>query len=559
MRAITASILLLLAVVFGIYATWTFGFCRFYVPPGKIAIITAKEGKPMEPGQILAKPGQQGILEDPLGPGRHYRNPYSFHWDIMDARIIPPGKIGIVTSKIGKDLPPGKFLAEKGEKGIWKHPLGPGIYAINPHGYDVEIIDALSIPIGFIGVVTSLSGNAATQGEFAKEGETGVMEKILQPGLYYINPKAFKVDPIEIGVNQISLSGQGASAVVTKSAIIGENKAMEALQSKALATQQANRASYMADQVSGAAPGKPADAQEKARNGLKKTEKETSVSEFLLNQHMEFPSRDGFKILLDMTVEFELLPEKVAGVYRDYGDMPAVVDKILMPQILSVSRLKGSVYKGRDFIDGEGREKFQSDLTRELHNTLMEKNIAIHDVLIRSVTVPQSILTPLQQASIAIEQDLTNIERQKTEKKQAQLNTETQLIEQRGQEVEQETTKMKAEIEADKRKAVAEIDAEMTRKIAGIERETAQTTAEKDIVLGKASAEAIIRTEGERAKGLELNVKALGSANAYTMVEFANGLDPDMKIQIRHTGPGTLWTDGKFSKGEAALLQQQAK
>ena len=30
---------------------------------------------------------------------------------------------------------------------------------------------------------------------------------------------------------------------------------------------------------------------------------------FVLNQFVEFPSRDGFEISLDMTVEFELLPE----------------------------------------------------------------------------------------------------------------------------------------------------------------------------------------------------------------------------------------------------------
>ena len=68
---------------------------------------------------------------------------------------------------------------------------------------------------------------------------------------------------------------------------------------------------------------------------------------FGMNQFVQFPSLDGFAIMLDMTVEFELLPENIARIYMLYGDLPAVVSKIILPQILSVSRMKGSGYKAR--------------------------------------------------------------------------------------------------------------------------------------------------------------------------------------------------------------------
>ena len=48
------------------FAVW-WGWFRFYVPPGYMAVLTSKEGKPLPPGQILAGPGQQGIREDVLG------------------------------------------------------------------------------------------------------------------------------------------------------------------------------------------------------------------------------------------------------------------------------------------------------------------------------------------------------------------------------------------------------------------------------------------------------------------------------------------------------------
>ncbi len=109
---------------------------------------------------------------------------------------------------------------------------------------------------------------------------------------------------------------------------------------------------------------------------------------FGVSKTVEFPSRDGFKVSLEMTVEFELLPEYISKIYLVYGDLPQVVEKIIMPQVLSVSRLKGSSYGAQDFIMGEGRENFQRDLRDELVKTLKTKNIIVHNAIIRSVEIP---------------------------------------------------------------------------------------------------------------------------------------------------------------------------
>ena len=47
----------LAAVVFGCFV-WS--FCRVYVPAGHMAIVTAKTGRPLPPGRILAEPGEKG-------------------------------------------------------------------------------------------------------------------------------------------------------------------------------------------------------------------------------------------------------------------------------------------------------------------------------------------------------------------------------------------------------------------------------------------------------------------------------------------------------------------
>jgi hypothetical protein len=557
------KIMALAVLVIGLpWFVWQWGFCRFYVGPDEMAVITAKMvGDELPPGQILAKKGQQGIQEDVLGEGRHFLNPWLYDWDIRPVVMIPPGKVGVVTSKVGDDLPEGEFLAERGQKGIWRNVLGPGKYRLNPAGYQIDIADAISIPIGYDGVVTSLSGTQTPPSEFAEAGEKGVRSDVLQPGLYFVNPREYKVDVLEIGVNQVSLLGKGGGAVITKTLMVSQNAAMDQLQQNVLQEQQEKRADYMRSESSsgmrlGRLASAPAAAAKRARSsgGEYDDEKEemtiapapaappASLS-FVLNQFVEFPSRDGFEISLDMTVEFELRPKDVAWIFRTYGDLPAAVDKVIMPQILSVSRLKGSAYGAKDFIVGEGREKFQNELTDALAQTLAEKRIAIHNALIRHVNVPGQILDPIQQASLAQEQDLTNQERQNTAKKQAELNTEQSLIGQRREQVAQETEKIKALVKADEEKQVAEIQGDTMRQAAVIEKQTAGVNAERITTLGTADAQVVSLVEGEKAKGMQLKVKAFGDAEAYNLWAFAAALGDDLRINILHSGPGTLWTD----------------
>lgn len=576
-----ALIVLLVASVF----VWYWGFCRFYVDVGEMAIVTAKEGQELAPGQILAKPGQKGIWEEPLGEGRHFLNPVLFDWKIAPALTIPAGKVGVITAKGGTELPEGEFLADPGQKGIWRRVLGPGTYRLNPEGYNITLMDAVNIPIGYVGVVTSLSGEKAPEGEFAKPGQKGVRSDILQPGLYYINPNGFKIDVLEVGLNQVSLTGGEGVQMLTKSTVEVQNEAMQGLASNVIATQQARRLDYIAKKAKDAersqpaapsapaAGGKPAsgkpqppaslanrsrlqeilrvqkDVQQTVAQGQSNiaqvAQVQQAIASYGLSQAVEFPSRDGFEIHLDMTVEFELSPDKLAEIYLRYGDLPAVVDKIILPQILSVSRLKGSSYRAQDFIIGEGREKFQDDLRETLAKVLAEKDITVRNSLIRHVDVPTDILTPIQQSSLAVEQNLTNIARQNTARKQAELNTAETMIEQKRQEVQQETEKLVAETKAEQEKSVAEIRANTEKSTALVAQQTAAVRAGITRTMGDAKARIIGLVEGEKAKGFELKVKAVGGAESYSLLSFSELLPSDMALRIIHAGPGTLWTDLK--------------
>ncbi|MFO7936356.1 MAG: SPFH domain-containing protein [Kiritimatiellia bacterium] len=565
-------------IVVGIWAISMWTFCRIHVPAGHMAIVTAKFGKSLPPGRILAEPGQKGVQRIPLPEGRHWRNPVLNDWRIEKAVTIPVGKIGVVTSKIGDELPSGRIIAaDKDSKGIWKDVLGPGTYRLNPEAFQVTKLDVINIPIGYVGVVTSQTGIPAESGKFAGPGEKGVMRNVLQPGLYYINNRAHQVDVLEIGMNQVSILGRSGSVVITKSQIASASDALDSLQKNTIRAQQKKRNEYLEENrgrgfVSQRAITEDIQSLSKsARNKLKRSsltvggkrkelDKDTRPASsgrsiattpapesvaFGLKRFVEFPSRDGFQILLDMTVEFELLPENISKIYMFYGDLPAVVDKILLPQILSISRIKGSSYGARDFIDGEGRQQFQKDLTAELTRVMKEKYIVVHNAIIRHVEVPAEILEPIQMASVSKEQDLTNKAWQETARKKAELNREEALINQLKKQVEQETEKEVATIAANTRKESAEIKAGADLEVAEINLKKAEVQAEITRVSGEAEVQADFVVRNEEALGRRLRAQVFKDPAALAELRFVEELNPEVGIRIIHAGEGTLWTDLK--------------
>lgn len=543
-----------LALVILASLIYWWGFCRFYVEPGYMAIVTAKSGKTPVSSDILVERGEKGIWKEVLSEGRHFLNPVTHDVKIAPAITIPLGKVGIVTSKVGKELPPGEVIApDRQSKGIWREALGPGVYRLNPEGYSVEIADAINIPVGFVGVVTSQTGKNPKPGEFAKPGEKGVMRDILQPGLYYINRYAYQVNVIEIGMNQVSMTGldNNVRNIQFRRQLTNATNALSELTSNTMNFQAELRkrnvpavdkkVSYdMKMNARGSrkrsVPGNHAAAKAKAAFA-------TAQAGFVDKRAVEFPSRDGFKVSLDMTVEFELLPENISKIYLLYGDLPQVVEKIILPQVLSISRIKGSNYKAQDFIMGDGREKFQNDLRDELKSTLAGKLIVVHNAIIRNVEIPPDILKPIQAVSLAREQNLTNQAMQVTAKRLAQLNTETELIEQRRREVEQETRKITALISAEAKRDVASIDADTRLLVAKLRLKKAEILAKTRKVLEESQVQAKFMVSNESARGEILKAQALGDQSLMAKMHMIDNLPDNVKTKVIYAGDGTLWTD----------------
>lgn len=184
-----------------------------HVPSGHMLVVVSKFGSPLSEGQILAVPGQQGIREEVLGEGWHFVWPVLFETEIKQNFVVPGKevtdnglalpKVGIVKALGGTPLPPGEFLADKGQQGIWREVLLPGAYRLNPYGYEVKLVDMVEIKAGFVGVLRRKLGVDGPTEFASKPTEKGILkDKILQPGLYPINTEVYEVIPCPVGIYQ---------------------------------------------------------------------------------------------------------------------------------------------------------------------------------------------------------------------------------------------------------------------------------------------------------------------------------------------------------------------
>ncbi len=515
-----AAVVLLLGYVFVYEGIWVWIVENTDVPPNKMVILVAKTGKAMPAGQIIAGPGEKGVLLEPLGTGRHFINPFSFERQLRDQVVVGPGELGVVINKYGTDLPPGEFLAQPGQRGIQREVLLPGTYKLNPYAYEVRTVKMTEIEPGHVGVIAARSGKA-TQNQLAEPGERGVQKTVLQPGLYVLNPEAYSVESIEVGFNQITMAHGG----------------------KLPETQTTGQSAQM---------------QKRAPAGLLNANQNQSGVPVL--SAVRFPSSDGFEITIDVTLLWQLLPQDAPSVVSRYGNIQKIEGNILIPQINSTARIKGSTFGAVDFIVGDKREEFQRAFQETIETTLKEKKLQVDLALVQDTIVPENISGPIQDSRIAAEWNITNTEKTKTEAKKAQLDETVGKIAQIEQVVEFETQRLEGNLVAEQEKEVNQIGAEARLKVAALASEMAIMKANTKRKIGSAEAQVVELKGKAEGDGYALQVQAAGSAADYNAFQFAKQLPEKIRLSLIYAGSGTLWTDlDKASQLAPLELLKQVK
>ena len=143
---------------------------------------------------MLADRGQKGVLRELLTPGTYRIHPHAIKIAVEPEVRIPAGSVGIQTSLVGDPLPAGQLLAEREQKGVLREVLSPGTYWIHPNAAKIDVVPAVSIAAGFVGVQVAKTGMVPTGNKvLATTGERGVQKELLPPGMHFINPYEFDV------------------------------------------------------------------------------------------------------------------------------------------------------------------------------------------------------------------------------------------------------------------------------------------------------------------------------------------------------------------------------
>jgi hypothetical protein len=500
-----AALLILVVVLGGTVFHWSIN--RIYVEEGYSLQLRYKgplvfgSREPAKTG-YWAEEGQIGVLQKLRGPGRHFYCPIWWERTEVPDILIKPGQVGVVTCKLGDDLPAGEFLVDgdigtSTQKGILRKVLHPGRYRINPYGYEVEVVGVqkldngkklagwVEIPTGYVGVVTNLSDNPKT-GKIA-----GVQSEVLPPGIYPINGKEQQVDVVEIGYRHTTIQ---ASKQLTSSGTVAMDDSGEPI-------------------FSGKDSG------------------------------IEFPSLDGFEIHMDFTAIWGLLPEQAPHAIKTIGNVDAIEEKIVIPQIASICRTGGSKIKAVQLLVGADREKFQQKTLDDLKGELQGNEVTLLYGLVRHIYIPQEVRKPIQTAVIAEELGLTREQEQGTAQAEAAFREAEQQVELEKERVDVDTERQYETALAEGDRLAKGIDAETELMVAKIQKQTAIFEAEAVEILGKAENAGKQMIAEATAGRFKLAVDAFGTPAAYNNWVFATGLPDDVELKLMYAGEGTLWTD----------------
>jgi uncharacterized membrane protein YqiK len=138
-----------------------------------VGIVTTLDGRPIDEGNIagrsvdghnnfqdfnefIKKGGNRGLQPQVILAGSYNLNPWAIQVEEIPMMEIPIGYVGVVISYIGlegKDLTGSEFkhgnIVEKGFKGVWLEPLGPGKYPINRYVMKVEPVPTTNLVLNW--------------------------------------------------------------------------------------------------------------------------------------------------------------------------------------------------------------------------------------------------------------------------------------------------------------------------------------------------------------------------------------------------------------------------
>jgi len=552
-------------------------FGMVIVPEDKIGLVTKKfvlfgTDKSLPDSRIIATKGEAGFQAQTLAPGLYW-GMWIWQYSVAMApfTIIPEGKIGLILSKDGKEIPTGRILAQKvdcdnfqdataflnngGQKGRQTAFITTGSYRINTFLFEIVIAEQIKIFENMLGIVTALDGEPIPIGQIAGKyveghnnfqdfdhflkqgGNRGLQPQVILAGSYYINTWAVQIEQnpmtdVPIGyvgvvISYIGEDGQDVTGDTFKHGnIVSKGQRGVWMEPFGPGKYALNKYTTKLEPV-------PttnlvlnwADARSESHN---------------LDQNLStitVRSKDGFPFNLDVSQIIHVPANEAPKVIARFGSMNNLVSQVLEPTIGNYFRNSAQESDVISFLST--RKERQDSAKKHISVVLEEYNVNAVDTLIGDIVPPESLMKTLTDRKIAEEeqktyqtQKMAQEQRQGMEKETAIADMQKEIVKaSQSVEIAQRTAdatvkkaegdatslKLNVNAEAEATKMRANAEAEATKARAGAQAEATKLTASAEAELisktGLAEAEKIMAIGKSTAEAYELQVSAMGGDN----------------------------------------------
>jgi uncharacterized membrane protein YqiK len=569
-------ILIVLSILFYKFVLRVF-FGMVIVPEDRIGLVTKKfvlfgADKSLPDSRIIATKGEAGFQAQTLAPGLYWGMwIWQYAVDMTPFTIIPEGKIGLILSKDGKEIPTGRILARKvssdnfqdavafldngGQKGRQSAFITTGSYRINTFLFEIVMADQIKIFENMIGIVTALDGEPIPIGQIAgtnveghnnfqdfdkfleKGGNRGLQPQVMLAGSYYINSWAIQIEQnpmtdVQIGYVGVIISYIGEDGLD----VTGEHFKHGNIVTKGqrgVWMEPLGPGKYALNKYTTKLESVPttnlvlnwADARSESHN------LDHNLSTITVR------SKDGFPFNLDVSQIIHVPANEAPKVIARFGSMTNLVSQVLEPTIGNYFRNSAQESDVISFLST--RKERQESAKNHIKVVLDEYNVNAVDTLIGDIVPPDSLMKTLTDRKIAEEeqktyqtQKMAQEQRQGMEKETAIADMQKEIVKaSQSVEIAQRTAdatvkkaegdatslKLNVNAEAEATKMRANAEAEATKARAGAQAEAtklnASAEAEKISKTGLAEAEKIMAIGKSTAEAYELQVSAMGGDN----------------------------------------------
>lgn len=533
---------------------WVRLFGVVIIPEDSIGIVNKKfvlfgSNRTLPDGAIIALKGEAGYQADTLAPGLHFGFwPWQYEVNRVKFIEIPEGKLGIVEAIDGKPMEQGKvlargvecdafqnaraFLTQGGERGPQINFISPGKWRINTTIFKVTTVPALDIEDNMVGIVTTKEGKGLAKGEIAgKEvpdhnnfqngqafvnngGYKGLQEQVILAGRWFINPMFASVEmkamtEVEIAHVGVVIAFVGEAGVDVTGEVFKHGNLVSKGE-KGVWVDPLDPGKYPINPYTHRVENVPT-----ANVVLNWATGKTEAHNLDKNlSTITVRSSDGFTFNLDVSQIIHIPRNDAPKVIARFGSMGNLVTQVLEPTIGNYFR---NAAQGSDVIDFlKKRQERQKDAKDQITNALKEYNVGAVDTLIGDITPPPDLMKTLTDRKLAEQQKETYKIQKEAQTENQQLAQAKALADTQPQVVDAERKVAIAKFGADARVQAAEGEAKSKTMIA-----TADAMVLKTV--GEAEGAKITAVGTAEADVIKLKIASMESNN-YAAIEIARAL-----------------------------------